>query len=143
MKPTAIMVILAVVCAGCGLGPVIKIDKAARGRIVSSGVSLPASATNLFYAHQPQFADYLDTWISFSASPADCMTSAQAISGTKTNAPVFVPGTKHKQANHHPESVSQRWGLNTITNGTIFETKGLFVLVDQDRNIVYISMRAP
>lgn len=139
-------------CAGCGFNTstVVRVDEAARSKIVSSGVTLPASATNLYYAFQPQFADYLDTWISFSATPSGCMSVARTIASTKTNAPVFGVGTKSKDANvtggpayHHPEYASPRWDLSTVTNGTMFETTGLFVLVDTDNNRVYVSLRAP
>jgi hypothetical protein len=148
---TGLGIILAA-CAGCGFNTstVIRTDEAARSKIVSSGVTLPASATNLYYAFQPQFADYLDTWISFSATPSDCMSVAQAIASTKTNTPVFAVGTKSKDANvaggpayHHPEYASPRWDLSTVTNGTMFETTGLFVLVDTDKDRVYVSLRAP
>jgi hypothetical protein len=47
-------------------------DESARNKIEGIGEKLPASATNLYYEFQPQFADYHDTWISFSASAADC-----------------------------------------------------------------------
>ncbi len=140
------------VSTGCGVGTgtVVRTDGAARSRIVSSGVALPASATNLYYAFQAQFADHLDTWISFSSSSADCTSVAHAIASTKTTSPTFVAGTKSKHDNvsggpayHHPEYASPRWDLSTVTNGTMFETKGLFVLVDTDKNRVYISQRAP
>ena len=138
--------------AGCGLNTdtVVKTGEDARKRIVSSGVTLPASATNLYYAFQPQFADYLDTWISFTANPTDCLSVAQIVAGTKTNTPVFVSGTRSRFDNvtggpgyHHPEYASVYWDLDKTTNGTMFEADGLFIMVDKDRNRIHISLRAP
>lgn len=152
MKGIVFLGAVLAILTGCGLNTstVVRTDEAARSKIVSSGVSLPASATNLYYAYQPQFADYLDTWMSFSATSNDCISVAQAIAGKKTPSPVFVTGTKSMHDNvsggpayHHPEYASPRWDLSTVTNGTMFETNGLFVLVDTDKNVIYISQRAP
>ena len=151
-KLIVILSVAIAVVAGCGVdtSTIVETGEAARSRIVSNGVALPASATDLYYAFQPQFADHLDTWISFSASPADCLSVAQAVASTKTNAPVFVAGTPSRFDNvtggpayHHSEYASPYWDLSTVTNGTMFETKRLFVLVDTDKNRVYISLRVP
>jgi hypothetical protein len=144
-----IFLILSIAVSGCGLSSTVRTDEAARGRILSNGVKLPGSATNLYYAFQPQFADYLDTWISFTATPADCMGVVQALARSKTNAPAFVSGTRSRDdavtggpAYHHPEFASPCWDLSSVTNGTMFETKALFVLIDNDKHRVYISLRA-
>ena len=115
-----------------------------------SGVKLPISATALYYAFQPQFADHLDTWISFSADAAECISTAQALARTKNPKPDFVSGTRSSSdaitggpAYHHPEFASPRWNLSTVRNGTIFETKGLFVLIDNENNRTYIALRKP
>src|SRR4051812_29634562 len=99
MTRIIIILILSIAVTGCGLdtSTIIVTDEAARNRIESSGVKLPASATNLYYAFQPQFADYLDTWISFTANPADCKSVAEALARAKTNAPAFVPGTRSRK----------------------------------------------
>jgi hypothetical protein len=151
IRMIGIMTTCAVV-AGCGVSTdtVVRTGDRARSRILSSGVTLPISATNLYYAFQPQFADYLDTWISFSASPADCLSVARTLASAKTNNPALVPGTRSRFDNvtggpgyHHPEYRSAHWDLGTVTHGTMFETDGLFVMVDTERNRIYISLRAP
>ena len=137
---------------GCGesTDTVIQTGATARSQIVANGVSLPSSATDFYYAFQPQFSDHLDTWISFSATPADCMIAAQAVAGKKIPTPVFISGTRSQHNNvtggpayHQPKYASSYWNLSTITHGSMFECKGLFVLVDTDKNKVYISLRAP
>jgi hypothetical protein len=152
MARIIICMILSLAVSGCGLstGTTVRTGEAARGRILSNGVRLPISATNLYYAFQPQFANYIDTWISFTATPADCTSVAQALARSKTNAPVFVPGTRSREdavtrgpAYHHPEFASPCWNLSSVTNGTMFETKGLFVLIDNDNHRIYVSLRSP
>ena len=142
----------ALVVSGCGpdTRTVIQTDEAARASILDSGVKLPASARDLYFAFQPQFANYLDTWISFSAEAAECMSAAQAIARTKTPAPNFVSGTRSSSdavsggpAYHHHEFASPRWDLSTVRNGTTFEANGLFVLIDNDKNRTYIALKKP
>lgn len=129
---------------------ILRTDESARASIEAHGVTLPDSAKGLYYAFQPQFADHLDTWISFSASATDCKTAAEAIARTKAPDPRFIPGTRPGSdavaggpAYHHPEYASAHWDLSTVANGTMFETNGLFVLIDKDRSRVYIALRAP
>ncbi len=150
MTPTIKILFMCVALVGCGscTRTVVKTDENARSHIESSGVKLPASATDLYYAYQPQFADYLDTWISFTATAADCKSVAESLAGSKTSRPTFVSGTRSQSvavtggpAYHHPEFATTRWDLSTVTNGTVFETKGLFVLIDNDKSRIYISMR--
>ena len=122
----------------------------ARKKIESYGLGLPKSATNLYYAYQPQFADRLDTWIAFSADSEDCMRIARKIAATKSDSPKFISGTRAKS-----EAVSagpkygytgyatSLWDLSVVKAGTKFEIDGLFVLVDLDHNRVFISLRSP
>ncbi|MBN2494537.1 MAG: hypothetical protein JXR96_08110, partial [Deltaproteobacteria bacterium] len=140
---------LGVVILGCD-ETIVGMDDAARGCIAASGVHLPPTATELYYAFQPQFADYLDTWISFSASSTDCMSAARSLARLERDEPVFVAGTRSRSdavtggpAYHHPELATPRWDLSGVTNGKLFETKDLFVLVDTDRSRVYIALRSP
>jgi hypothetical protein len=152
MQPLAVAITAVLFTSGCGpdLRTVVHTDKAARAPILATGVTLPTSATDLYYAFQPQFSDYIDTWISFSADAADCVSAAQAAARTKTPTPTFVAGTQSPlkrvtggAAYHHPEFASPRWDLSTVRNGTMFETNGLFVLIDTDKNRTYIAMRRP
>ena len=78
------------------------------------------------------------------------MSVAQAVARTKAPTPSFVPGTRSNRnattggpAYHHREFASSLWDLSTVTNGTMFETKGLFVLIDNDKNRIYIALRSP
>jgi hypothetical protein len=151
-KTSRLLCLFVALIAGCvpSTKTIVKTGEAARSSIAASGVTLPASASNLYYALQPQFSDNLDTWISFSADRADCMATAKAVSGSKAIAPVFTPGTRSKSdavtggpAYHHAEYATPLWDLSTVKNGTMLETKGLFVLVDLDVDKVYISLRAP
>jgi len=148
----AVALTFALITSGCGPNTrtVIHTDEAARAPILATGVKLPTSATNLYYAFQPQFADNINTWISFSAEAADCVSAAQAAARTKTPTPDFVSGTQSTSkavtggaAYHHPEFVSPRWDLSTVRSGTMFETNGLFVLIDKDKNRTYIAIRRP
>ena len=147
-----VALMFALIASSCGpdLRTVIHTDKAAKAPILASGVTLPSSATNLYYAFQPQFSDHLDTWISFSAAPADCMSAAQALARTKTPTPGFASGTRSSSAAitggpayHHPEFASARWDLSKVRSGTMFETNGLFVLIDNDNHRTYIALRSP
>jgi hypothetical protein len=151
-KASPLLCFFVALIAGCvpSTKTIVKTGEAARSRITATGVTLPASASNLYYAHQPQFSDTLDTWISFSADSAECMVAAKAVAGGKAIAPVFTPGTRSKSeavtggpAYHHAEYATRLWDLSTVKNGTMLETKGLFVLVDLDAHRVYISLRAP
>jgi len=124
--------------------------ESARSRIIASGVTLPASASDLYYAHQPQFSDRLDTWISFSTNSADSMATAKAVAGIKAKTAVFSPGTRSKSeaitggpAYNDAKYTTPYWDLSTVSNGTMFETKGMFVMVDLDVHKVYISLRTP
>ena len=151
-KTSPLLCLFVALIAGCvpSTKTIVKTGEAARSSIAASGVTLPSSASNLYYANQPQFSDNLDTWISFSANSGDCMTTAKAFAVGKTIALVFNPGTRSKSdavtggpAYHHAEYATPLWDLSTVKNGTMIETKGLFVLVDLDANKVYISLRAP
>lgn len=150
LLPYQILSILIFVGCGVYTKTVIETGAAARTQITANGLSLPASATDLYYAFQPQFSDHLDTWVSFSASQADCRSVAQAVASKMVATPVFTSGTRSKHKNvtggpayHHPKYTSIYWNLSTVTNGSMFECKGLFVLIDTDKNKVYISFRAP
>ncbi len=121
----------------------------AHSRIKDTGVTLPDSADELFYAYQPQFADYHDTWISFSVDPDACMAAAQELALLGSKAPVFVAGTRSRYAwvnggpaYHHPELATRHWDLTTVTNGKVFEAKRFFILVDTDTSRIYMSLRA-
>lgn len=127
---------------------VVLMDEAARNKIEEIGVKLPNSASNLYYALQPQFADYHDTWASFSATAADCEDFARRLASREIDAPVFVPGThsRHEQvtrgpAYHQPALATPRWNLTTVTNGEVFEVRRLFILVDIGNDRVYVSTR--
>lgn len=146
------LIVIMLIMAGCGVNTdtVIQLDAGARSYIATNGVSLPASATDLYYAFQPQFSDHLDTWISFSATSADCIIVAQAVASKKVANPVFISGTRSQRDNvtggpayHQPKYASKYWNLSAVTHGSMFECKGLFVLVDTDKNKVYISLRSP
>ncbi len=152
MRMITISAVCMILGVGCGLdtSTVVKTGEDARSKIESRGVALPASATNLYYAFQPQFANYLDTWISFTANPTDCLSVAQAVAGTKKKTPVFVSGTRSREdyvtagpRYDHPEYASIYWDLGKTTNGTMFETDGLFIMIDKDKNRIHISLKAP
>ena len=151
-KASSLLCLLVALIAGCvrSTKTIVKTGEAARSSIAASGVTLPASASNLYYAHQPQFSDNLDTWISFSANSTDCMATAKAVAGGKAITPVFILGTRSRSeavsegpAYHHAEYATPLWDLSTVKNGTMLETNGLFVLVDLDAHKVYIALRAP
>ncbi len=80
--------------------PVHRTGDSARTSIEASGVKLPASATNLSYDFESQFSTYRDTWISFSASAADCMSAARAIARTQAPAHPGAVSTSHREACH-------------------------------------------
>ena len=127
---------------------VVLTDEGARSKIEQIGVKLPNSATNLYYALQPQFADYHDTWVSFSANAMDCTNFAHRLASREIDAPVFVPGTRSRHepvtkgpAYHQPALATPRWNLTTVTNGGVFEARRLFILVDTGNNRVYVSTR--
>ena len=127
---------------------VVLVDEAARSKIQEIGAALPNSASNLYYALQPQFADYHDTWASFSANVADCRDYARSLASREIDAPVFVPGPRSRHepvtkgpAYHHPALATQWWNLAAVTNGEVFEARRLFILVDAGNNRVYVSTR--
>jgi hypothetical protein len=121
----------------------------AREAILACGVPIPASAKDLFHAYEPQFAQHLDTWISFTASPADCTSVATALANAKAADPKFFPfkGAERDAPTEGPRGPglyipSPDWNIFAVNKGMAFKAKGFFVLVDNDAGRIYIALRA-
>ncbi len=124
--------------------PVVMTDEAVRSRLEERGVHLPASANHLYHSIAG-FVDHTE-YIAFSTAPDDAMPTAIAFAQRATNAPIFTVGTQSEYSfindgpgHWGPEWASPLWSIAAVTNGQVFEIRYMFVLVDTDKNRVYIS----
>ena len=124
--------------------PIVCSDDAVRNRFAERGINLPTSAHHLYHAIAG-FVDHSE-FIGFSTAPEDTLPCAISYAKQRTNSPTFVTGTRSKYdfINKGPQIWGKQWAtplwdITTVTNGQLFEVEHTFILVDTDKNRIYIA----
>jgi len=126
-------------------GPEVLQDGLAHVRCLERGVPIPNSAKDVYYFYLEGFVNYRE-YFAFTVAPSEVHDVAQACAKRVAANPTFTNGTESAQwfvnggpGHGHSKWPTPLWDLNSVKNGEMFEKGQLFVLVDTDKNRVYIA----